>query len=158
MASRVAIRAARRSRNWRAWASCLYSRCSSLRWRCRNQAVRSFSFCRRRAIRWRARFVACPALAGVSVLKLRQAAAQVTHRGLAVAQLPLGRVNLRLGRFPLVPILGAFAVMLLNGFSWALLGAVVAFVAFNVFQLTVVRPHGCTHCKKRYACPGSAAQ
>ncbi len=59
---------------------------------------------------------------------------------------------------PMVPILGALAVVLLQGFSWVLLGAVVVFVALNAFQLAVVRPHGCTHCKKRYDCPGSAAK
>jgi len=59
---------------------------------------------------------------------------------------------------PLIPIAGAIAVMLLNGFSWVLLGWMVVFVVLNGVQFAVLRPKGCAHCKRRYTCPGSAAK
>ncbi|PKO23500.1 MAG: hypothetical protein CVU38_03700 [Chloroflexi bacterium HGW-Chloroflexi-1] len=58
---------------------------------------------------------------------------------------------------PLIPIVGGIAVILLGGFSWALLSRMGVFVVLNGVQLAV-RPKGCAHCKKRYICPGSAAK
>jgi len=59
---------------------------------------------------------------------------------------------------PLVPIVGAIGVVLLDGFSWALLGWMVVFVVLNSVQFAVLRPQGCARCKRRYTCPGSAAR
>jgi len=59
---------------------------------------------------------------------------------------------------PLIPIVGAIGVMLLDGFSWALVGWMVVFIVLNGVQFAVLRPRGCVHCKKRYICPGSAAK
>ena len=59
---------------------------------------------------------------------------------------------------PLVPIVGTIGVMLLDGFSWALLGWMVVFVVLNGVQFAVLRPQGCARCKRRYTCPGSAAR
>jgi len=59
---------------------------------------------------------------------------------------------------PLIPIVGAIAVMLLRGFSWALLGWMVVFIILNGVQFVILRPRGCAHCKRRYTCPGSAAR
>ncbi len=59
---------------------------------------------------------------------------------------------------PLIPIVGGIGVMLLRGFSWTLLGALIIFVVLNGLQFALVRPQGCARCKKRYVCPGSAAK
>jgi len=59
---------------------------------------------------------------------------------------------------PLIPILGGIAVIFLYGFTWALLVALVLFVALNGIQFAVLRPAGCRHCKRRYTCLGSAAK
>lgn len=59
---------------------------------------------------------------------------------------------------PLIPIIGAVGVILLNGFSWVLLGWMLVFVMLNGVQFAIMRPKGCAHCKRRYQCPGSAAK
>ena len=58
---------------------------------------------------------------------------------------------------PLIPIVGAVTVALLHGSSWALLIAMVVFVAFNAAAFAV-RPQACSRCRRRYTCPGSAAK
>ncbi len=59
---------------------------------------------------------------------------------------------------PLIPIIGAVGVILLNGFSWVLLGWMLVFIGLKGVQFAIMRPKGCAHCKRRYQCPGSAAK
>ena len=58
---------------------------------------------------------------------------------------------------PLIPIVGAVAVVLMGGFSRALLIAMVVFVAFSGVQFAI-RPKACARCKRRTTCPGSATK
>lgn len=58
---------------------------------------------------------------------------------------------------PLLPLLGAVAVMLWKGFSWITLIVLAVFLLLNAFQFAVLRKPGCMRCKRRFDCAGSAA-
>lgn len=69
-----------------------------------------------------------------------------------------GRLSVIWMILPLIPLLGAVAVMLWKGFSWITLIILIVFLVLNVFQFAVLRKEGCRRCKRRFDCAGSAAK